>query len=179
MKYQDGDWLRGQIEEKNRTLTSIADECDVSIVTIQRWRDKFGIGDWEPPMSEDELRRLHHDEKMKLSEIAEHTGHSHITIDRSFGQHGVERRYYRDGERNPAWRGGYDDDWRRTSEYRQTRKEAMDRADNRCEECGSDENLHIHHITAVSDGGDKFDTANVTVLCKECHGEVHGKKFPH
>lgn len=37
-----------------------------------------------------------------------------------------------------------------------------------CEECGSGENLHAHHVQAKVDGGSHAE-ANIKILCLECH----------
>lgn len=42
-KYKSKDWFRDQYIIKDRTLTNIAEECDVSDATIRYWRDKFSI----------------------------------------------------------------------------------------------------------------------------------------
>jgi hypothetical protein len=41
-----------------------------------------------------------------------------------------------------------------------------------CFECGSDENIHEHHVVPKSKGGTK-----TIPLCGNCHGVVHGKNF--
>lgn len=42
----------------------------------------------------------------------------------------------------------------------------------RCIRCGTQKNLHTHHIRPVSRGGE--DTvANTTILCQSCHIEWH------
>jgi len=41
-----------------------------------------------------------------------------------------------------------------------------------CQKCGRQDNINIHHIVAVSDGGnDEVD--NLAVLCGGCHKEWH------
>jgi hypothetical protein len=42
----------------------------------------------------------------------------------------------------------------------------------RCFECGSEDNIHQHHIVPVVRGGKQ-----VIPLCGDCHGKVHGKRF--
>jgi len=42
-KHRDEDWMRKQIQEKNRTLTDITDELPVQKTTVRSWRDKFKI----------------------------------------------------------------------------------------------------------------------------------------
>jgi DNA-binding MurR/RpiR family transcriptional regulator len=42
-KYRNEEWLQEEFIEKDRTQTEIAAECDVSDMTIHRWRKKFDI----------------------------------------------------------------------------------------------------------------------------------------
>jgi len=57
-------------------------------------------------------------------------------------------------------------------------KIALERADYRCEQCGSAENLEVHHIIKL----EKYETRhnniknsqdNLKVLCKRCHTLAH------
>jgi hypothetical protein len=41
-----------------------------------------------------------------------------------------------------------------------------------CRECGSKENLHVHHIKEKSKGGTN-DINNLITLCNDCHKEKH------
>ena len=42
----------------------------------------------------------------------------------------------------------------------------------RCENCGSMEDLTIHHVTKISQNGvDHWD--NLVVLCRDCHDVLH------
>jgi hypothetical protein len=43
-----------------------------------------------------------------------------------------------------------------------------------CVACNNTENLHNHHLTPRSRGGDNKET-NLITLCGGCHGKVHGK----
>lgn len=43
---------------------------------------------------------------------------------------------------------------------------------NICFECGSDVNIHQHHVVPKTLGGTK-----TVPLCGTCHGKVHGKNF--
>ena len=44
--------------------------------------------------------------------------------------------------------------------------------DKQCYICGSTQNLQLHHIIPLSNGGDNRLT-NILTLCGECHGKVH------
>jgi len=79
------------------------------------------------------------------------------------------------GEDAPNWQGGdwMDQSWRRTADWYEAREEALERDDNECQDCGTSDELHVHHIEPVNDGGDKFDTENLLTLCKEHHYDRH------
>lgn len=44
-----------------------------------------------------------------------------------------------------------------------------------CRECGSKDNLHVHHIIERCNGGTN-DTDNLITLCKDCHKQRHRKQ---
>lgn len=44
---------------------------------------------------------------------------------------------------------------------------------NRCEKCGSRENLHAHHLTYEHRGHESM--SDLQVLCKDCHAREHGR----
>jgi hypothetical protein len=48
----------------------------------------------------------------------------------------------------------------------------IEKRGNRCERCGGDENLTIHHKQALENGGTN-DENNLLVLCETCHISVH------
>lgn len=41
-----------------------------------------------------------------------------------------------------------------------------------CANCGSEENIHIHHIVPLSQGGGNRES-NLVFLCAECHKKAH------
>ena len=52
-----------------------------------------------------------------------------------------------------------------------TKAQAMRRAGNKCESCGSsvtDTTAHAHHVIAESDGGSDL-LSNCRILCVPCH----------
>ena len=46
----------------------------------------------------------------------------------------------------------------------------------RCVGCGQHRPLDIHHILPLAQGGSNRLT-NMVSLCRECHQQVHGRKF--
>jgi len=41
-----------------------------------------------------------------------------------------------------------------------------------CEKCGDCDDLEIHHIIPIRQGGTEVDT-NLMVLCEKCHRKLH------
>lgn len=52
------------------------------------------------------------------------------------------------------------------------KKQVYKRDNNQCTNCGSKEDLHIHHIKEYSKGG-LNNLENLTLLCVSCHANVH------
>ncbi|WP_254862266.1 HNH endonuclease [Halovivax gelatinilyticus] len=57
------------------------------------------------------------------------------------------------------------------------RDEVLERDDNTCVSCGSEDELQVHHIIPRSQGG-KNETANLATLCADCHYYAHGGGAP-
>jgi 5-methylcytosine-specific restriction endonuclease McrA len=58
------------------------------------------------------------------------------------------------------------------------REVALERAGNKCEECGGTEKLEVHHIELLSPGesyhnSPKNKQDNLKVLCRQCHEKAH------
>jgi len=59
-----------------------------------------------------------------------------------------------------------------TAEYRALRNQVLKRDGWRCQLCGDQNNLHVHHINSRSSLGD--DTMqNLITLCANCHENLH------
>lgn len=52
------------------------------------------------------------------------------------------------------------------------RAEILKRDNYKCTACGSNKNIHIHHIKYRSNGGTN-EPENLISLCKHCHANVH------
>ncbi len=58
-------------------------------------------------------------------------------------------------------------------EYATVRRRVLERDSWRCQECGSMENLQVHHMKRRSQlGGDVMH--NLITLCATCHAKCHG-----
>jgi hypothetical protein len=55
------------------------------------------------------------------------------------------------------------------------RKKKIEAVNGKCEKCGSDNNVELHHKVSIKNGGDNSD-GNLIVLCSECHKKIHS---PH
>lgn len=58
------------------------------------------------------------------------------------------------------------------SRWRQSRRAVLSRDNRRCQDCGSEEYLHIHHVIPVREFENPEDAHypdNLVVLCKYCH----------
>ena len=53
-----------------------------------------------------------------------------------------------------------------------TQKKIYAKYDNQCAECGADEDLNLHHIIPIKDGGDNSE-GNLILLCAGCHQKKH------
>lgn len=63
-------------------------------------------------------------------------------------------------------------DYLSSDHWKRTRDAARERVGNRCQKCGSDFRLCVHHETYVRRGREL--PSDLTVLCKVCHKQVHG-----
>jgi rRNA maturation protein Nop10 len=66
---------------------------------------------------------------------------------------------------------------RRSPQYVRWRKQVLERDGHKCTKCGSEENLHAHHIKPFAKyEKQRFKLSNGLTLCKDCHTKVHSKK---
>lgn len=82
----------------------------------------------------------------------------------------MNKQYYNDIEIKSKGRG-----------FGAHRKKILALFNNKCADCGSSENLQIHHIKYVYDKPKKhgsnleFNINNVLVLCRNCHRKMHSE----
>ncbi|MHB8617591.1 MAG: HNH endonuclease [Candidatus Acidiferrales bacterium] len=58
--------------------------------------------------------------------------------------------------------------------YDELRKQVLKRDDWRCQNCGSSENLQVHHIQSRGRLGADAK-GNLITLCSACHRKIHGQ----
>lgn len=63
---------------------------------------------------------------------------------------------------------------RRSSKYKNWKKQVLIRDNYTCQRCGNKENLVVHHIEKFSENKQlRFNVDNGITLCQKCHKEVH------
>ena len=79
------------------------------------------------------------------------------------------------GENSPRWKGGkvgyYGANWRKQ------REKTLKRDSHTCQDCGSQENLHVHHVHKIrlfDNPEDANYLENLTTLCQHCHKKWEG-----
>ena len=61
--------------------------------------------------------------------------------------------------------------------YRELHRQVLERDGWRCQNCGSMQNLQVHHLKFRSQsGGD--EEQNLITLCADCHACIHSKGQP-
>lgn len=65
-------------------------------------------------------------------------------------------------------------DYLKTPHWKATRQRALERADRRCQLCGSSERLEVHHNTYANRGNEH--DSDVFVLCDPCHEAFHDRR---
>lgn len=59
-------------------------------------------------------------------------------------------------------------------EYRIWKEKLLEKAKNKCEDCGSEKRLHAHHIKCFYKFPElAFDVDNGKILCQSCHSKLH------
>ena len=62
-------------------------------------------------------------------------------------------------------------------DWENIRQLVLRRDKHRCRQCGSSQNLDVHHLVALKDGGSN-DLPNLVTLCRECHSKIHPHMRP-
>jgi len=192
-------WLREKYRYQNMGPTEIADleECNVTPGAISRWVKKFGIT--KRHRDEEWLQQKYVEENMTSTEIADICDVCSQTVLNNLEKFDIDRPsnkekwsvyeaplkgvtgsdhpwWGRTGEDHPRYKGE-DYSWRKSPEWRRIKKMVRNRDNNICQICENKNELHVHHIVPVSEGGQKFDPENLMTLCGDCHREVHSEYY--
>lgn len=85
------------------------------------------------------------------------------------------------GERAAQWKGGAtlaNERARRSAELRKWRLAVYKRDGYRCQDCGTRNELHAHHIKYWSTHPElRFVVSNGVTVCIDCHGKRHGRNL--
>lgn len=169
--YKNKAWLLDKYEEL-RSIYKMAEMAGVHVRTIHYWMRKYGIqmhGMTGERKSEESIRKSVEARKGKPSSM---TGKHHSDE--------TKRRMseMRKGSGNPNWKGGITEKirkFRRSKEYIAWVKAVYQKADGKCEICGSEEKLEAHHIVSLRQNFSKaLDITNGQLLCEDCHTRMHG-----
>ncbi|MHB8646575.1 MAG: HNH endonuclease signature motif containing protein [Thermomicrobiales bacterium] len=76
----------------------------------------------------------------------------------------------REQSQSQLWSMPYHD-YLRTDHWREVRRAALERAEDRCQLCNSPNHLEVHHRTYERRGAEH--ESDVVVLCDKCHGQFH------
>jgi 5-methylcytosine-specific restriction endonuclease McrA len=93
-----------------------------------------------------------------LSSLAQHRGQSRNEVIASILTVAL-RGYYKEYLQSDAWKA--------------KRKAVLIRDQLRCQLCGHEKNLHVHHVTY--DRIYNEDLEDLITLCSDCHSTLHGK----
>lgn len=144
--------LRRQLELKDAALeesklhtvetSRIIDEKDKSITDLQK----------------DNIKLRRHIKELKA------------TIRQERDKWSLERSQLEKRLQNSKRRKGKKSDFEK--EFDSIRPSILERDSFKCVECGSNKNLHVHHIVHRKDGGTN-DPDNLVTLCRWCHADRH------
>ena len=160
--WQKKEYLYKKYIDEELSTTEISKLVDASSGTVRTWLVKFAIptrptgGAYKigTKMS-DESRR-----KMSVAKKGKYTG-----------------------AENPNWRGAEITDEvreRRSYNAKVWRQECVTRDEFTCTVCGSQENLHVHHILPFATHPDRrWDINNGQTVCSNCHEKIHNRSFPY
>ena len=189
-KLRDEAWLRQQYVNARKSMSTIADEIDVSQPTVNRWlrrhdipirrpEETYTAGDFDKLRDEDWLREQYVEEHRSAADIARTVGVVETTVRKWLRRHDIDvrRSGVPGGEHHPSWKGGvenyYGPDWR------SQRRKALERDGHRCVVCGTGQNVEVHHIRPFRKFGvENYEKANalgnLVCLCRQHHMKWEG-----
>jgi transposase len=158
--WQTEDYLRSKYVDEGLSTIAIADLVQSTARTVTTWLEKFGIdrrgqgSHWKGQILPESARK-----KMSAAK---------------------KGRYL--GAENPNWKGGEVSDevrQRRSYKAKKWRETVLERDNFTCQECGSTEQLHVHHMLSFADHPERrWDINNGITVCVSCHEKIHRRSFP-
>lgn len=154
--FWDRDWLYVEYVQKKRSAGEIAFQFGVTEAAILFWLRKHKIR----RRSVSEARQVKH-----------------------WGLSGaLNGMFGKTGSQNPHWLGGVTPDRQSlysSLEWAAASKIVWRRDQGKCQRCGRKKNgrqMHIHHIVSFAVATLRTDSANLVLLCDDCHKWVHSRK---
>lgn len=100
------------------------------------------------------------------------------------------KKAYRDGVLKPRfgadnnlWKGGIatlQNSLRQTAVYKEWRKQVYEKDSFACQHCGTNVDLHAHHIKSFAKHPDlRYEVSNGITVCRGCHSNIHGRYIPN
>lgn len=177
-KHTDKDWLLKQYKDKKLNLGEIAGKTNVTSSTISNWLKRFGVEvkpegprkvvvDTECDYCGKEIKRYTSDLK--------YNDHKFCSNECYYNW----RREIHIGPEHPLWEGGSKNNEaeylekraKASGNWKENRKRARKRDNNKCQFCNSIDNLQVHHIKRIRKGGQNY-IGNLITLCASCHRKV-------
>lgn len=177
--YRDKKWLEEQYCEKKKGCVKIAEEADCSKTTILNWLKEHEIPVRENGEKGENKTCIECGEVFYVPECLNHQTYCSVEC-RGKDFRGVRlspETEYNQGEDHRFWRGGgnqyYGSNWNRK------RNERLSFDSYKCQSCGGEDNLNVHHHQPIrtfekpEDGNFLF---NLITLCRNCHQKLESKR---
>ena len=185
--HKDKEWLRQKYVDEKQSQKEIAEIAGVHKGTVKYWLDKHGI-DIRSKSEAAKIRakRYPHTTEAGAKALKESNVNAWQLFDQDereeFRQRLSQERtgegnpmFDRTGEDHPNWEPNKPDSrFYNNKRWREARQVALDRDGGVCVVCGTEENLHVHHIHPVSAGGPRFELNNLVTLCRTHHFKYEG-----
>jgi thymidylate synthase (FAD) len=159
--YHSKEWLEAEFS-KGKSTREIAFELGVQTQTIKKWA-YFHKLDWEKKIWNKGTTYTLSISKEERERGSLHAKELNSTLIR------------KSGPDHPSWKKDVPEHKRAHNWLKYERANFLERAENKCEECGCEhERLHCHHIKPVRLFPELgTDPENIVVLCPSCHKQAH------
>lgn len=186
---KNAEWLKEQNHNLGKTIREISDIVGCSPSAVNNAFDRHGIKNKytnKIPESakailkdKGELKRLYIEEGLSTIKIGNKLGVHEGTVSNWLHRHDIETRSQSEIEKElhprykPEAKGHvYDNKWAKVREI------VIERDGEECQKCGISRQEHqekngldldVHHIIPQREIEDKYETSNLTTMCRSCH----------
>jgi len=170
--YQNAEWMAHAKEKsiRNKTgLQGIASEAGVSYHTVRKWLRIHNL-------------QFTKKEVANYTEIWNKNKHGYQLRPHTLSTIEKMRKSARRGAESNLWKGGSSRSERlKIADWcNSMRTEFLKKFNYACRQCGSHQNLQLHHIVPVFENPNlAYDKNNIEVLCKHCHHIHHSINGNH